>query len=49
MTQPGTVCALSFIYENHYLCNAEQNNSDVTAFIYFSVLTEWHNPSSYHV
>lgn len=44
MTQPGSVCALSFIYESHYQCNAEQNNSDVIAFISFSVLTEWKIP-----
>lgn len=44
MTQPGSACALSFIYESHYHCNAEQNNSDVIAFISFGVLTEWHNP-----
>lgn len=44
MTQPGSACALSFIYESHCQCSAEQNNSDVIAFISFSVLTEWINP-----
>lgn len=43
VTQPGSACALSFIYESHYQCSAEQNNSDVIAFISFSVLTEWNN------
>lgn len=40
-----TVCALSFIYESHYLCNAEQNSSDVTTFISFIVFIEWYYPS----
>ena len=40
MTQPGSACALSFINGSHYQRSAEQTNSDVTAFISFSVLTE---------
>lgn len=46
MTQPGSACALSFIYESHYQCTAGQNNSDVTVFIFFTVLAEWNNPLS---
>lgn len=44
VTHPGSACALSFIYESHYQCSAEQNNSDVIAFISFSVLTERYDP-----
>lgn len=33
VTQPGLACALSFIYERHYQCNGELNNSDVIAFL----------------
>ena len=32
-TKPGSACALSFIYKSHYHCSAEQNNSDVMAFV----------------
>lgn len=44
MTQPGSASALSFIYESHYQCTAEQNNSDVMAFISLGAFSERYNP-----
>lgn len=43
MTQPGSACAFLFINESHYQRSAEQTNSDVIAFMSFSVLTEWND------
>lgn len=47
MTQPGSACALSFIYVGHYQSNAEQNNSDVIAFFSFIALTARYNSFSH--